>query len=186
MRELKVSVGMWYMGATGDRFVKAGYRPDRTIEERFEAAGKIAGVGGLEMHYPTEINDKNWKALKQRAADMNLKFVMLTRICGSTRSTSSASSAIRTRRCAGGPSISPRRSPTWEASSACSSCATGPHRTATIIPSRRISPAAGTPWRKALPSGPTTIKSSGSSSNTRPTIPGLTSSFPTSGRRSRS
>ncbi len=78
MRELKISVGMWYMGATGDRFVKAGYRPDRTIEERFDAAGKIAGVGGLEMHYPTEINDKNHKDLKNRAADMNLKFVMLT------------------------------------------------------------------------------------------------------------
>ncbi len=78
MKDLKVSVGMWYMGATGDRFVKAGYRPDRTIEERFDAAGKIPGVGGLEMHYPTEINDKNWKDLKKRAADMNLKFVMLT------------------------------------------------------------------------------------------------------------
>ena len=78
MKELKVSVGMWYMGATGDRFVKAGYRPDRTIEERFEAAGKIPGVGGLEMHYPTEINDQNWKDMKKRAADMGLKFVMLT------------------------------------------------------------------------------------------------------------
>jgi L-rhamnose isomerase len=78
MKDLKISVGMWYMGATGDRFVKAGYRPDRTIEERFEAAAKIPGVGGLEMHYPTEINDKNWKDLKKRAADRGLKFVMLT------------------------------------------------------------------------------------------------------------
>jgi xylose isomerase len=78
MRELKISVGLWYMGATGDRFVKAGYRPDRTVEERVEAAGKIPGVGGLEMHYPTEINDANFKHMKKRAADLNLRFVMIT------------------------------------------------------------------------------------------------------------
>ena len=78
MRELKISVGMWYMGATGDRFVKTGYRPDRTVEERLEATGKIPGVGGLEMHYPTEINDKNFKSMKKRAADLNLRFVMIT------------------------------------------------------------------------------------------------------------
>ncbi len=78
MKELKVSVGMWYMGATGDRFVKAGYRADRTIEERFLAATKIPGVGGLEMHYPTEINDQNLPKLKKIADDHGLAFVMLT------------------------------------------------------------------------------------------------------------
>jgi L-rhamnose isomerase len=71
---------MWYMGATGDRFVKAGYRPDRTVEERLEAAGKIPGVGGLEMHYPTELNDSNFTHMKKRAADLGLRFVMVTQV----------------------------------------------------------------------------------------------------------
>lgn len=78
MSETKVSVGMWYMGATADRWVKGGYRPDRGIEERFKAAGKIPGVKGLEMHYPTEINDQNWKSLKKLAGDLGLQFVLLT------------------------------------------------------------------------------------------------------------
>lgn len=78
MRKLQVSVGAWFLGAVGDRFVKSGYRPDKTIEERFRLAAGIEGVGGLEMHYPTEINDDNWRTLKQIADDANLKFVMLT------------------------------------------------------------------------------------------------------------
>jgi sugar phosphate isomerase/epimerase len=78
MRKLKVSVGVWFLGAVGDRFVKAGYRPDKTIVERFRLAAGIDGVGGLEMHYPTEIDDDSWRTLKQIADDANLKFVMLT------------------------------------------------------------------------------------------------------------
>jgi hypothetical protein len=39
MHRNKFSVGMWYLGALGDKFVKQGYRPDRNIEERF--AGRL-------------------------------------------------------------------------------------------------------------------------------------------------
>jgi len=78
MRDLKVSVGMWYLGAAGDRFVKQGYRPDRKIEERFKVAGRIPGVRGLEMHYPTEINDQTYRPLKKLAGDLGLEFVMIT------------------------------------------------------------------------------------------------------------
>jgi len=59
MRELKVSVGVWYLGATSDRFVKEGYRPDRTMEERFRLAASIEGqesksyfLGGNELDDP--------------------------------------------------------------------------------------------------------------------------------------
>ncbi len=78
MRDLKISVGMWYLGALGDKFVKQGYRPDRSISDRFKLAGSMEGVGGLEMHYPTEINDETLKPLKLLANDLGLKFVMLT------------------------------------------------------------------------------------------------------------
>jgi hypothetical protein len=50
MRNLKFAAGVWFLGATGDRFVKSGYRADRTMEERFRLAASIEGISGLEMH----------------------------------------------------------------------------------------------------------------------------------------
>ncbi len=75
MRQPKVSCGIWFLGATSDRFVKAGYRPDKTIVERFNLAASIPGVKGLEMHYPTEVTDANYKELKKLADDLGLKIV---------------------------------------------------------------------------------------------------------------
>jgi xylose isomerase len=75
MRDIKVSTGIWFLGATSDRFVKEGYRPDKTIRERFELAASVDGVGGLEMHYPTEVTDDTYKDLKQLADDLNLEIV---------------------------------------------------------------------------------------------------------------
>lgn len=75
MQDIKVSCGIWFLGATSDRFVKQGYRPERTIEERFRLAANIPGVGGLEMHYPTEVTDENYKDLKRLADDLGMKIV---------------------------------------------------------------------------------------------------------------
>ena len=75
MRDIKVSCGIWFLGATSDRFVRAGYRPDKTIRERFELAASIEGVQGLEMHYPTEVTDDTYKDLKQLADDLGMEIV---------------------------------------------------------------------------------------------------------------
>jgi xylose isomerase len=75
MKQIKVSTGIWFLGATSDRFVKQGYRPDKTIAERFKLAASVPGVGGLEMHYPTEISDANYKEMKKLADDLGLKIV---------------------------------------------------------------------------------------------------------------
>ncbi len=75
MRDLKVAAGVWYLGATGDRFVREGYRDDKTMRERFELAASIEGVGGLEMHYPTEITDDNYKEMKKLANDLGMEIV---------------------------------------------------------------------------------------------------------------
>ncbi|MGB3716545.1 MAG: TIM barrel protein [Candidatus Promineifilaceae bacterium] len=75
MRNLKFAAGVWFLGATGDRFVKSGYREDRTIEERFRLAASIEGISGLEMHYPTEVTDDNMGSLKSLADDLDLKIV---------------------------------------------------------------------------------------------------------------
>jgi len=75
MKELKIATGIWFLGATSDRFVKAGYRPDKTIEERFKLAASIDDISGLEMHYPTEVTDDTYKPLKLLADDLGLKIV---------------------------------------------------------------------------------------------------------------
>ena len=77
MKDIKVSAGIWYLGATYDRFVREGYRTDRSIEERFKVAGSIEGVSGLEMHYPTEITDQTYKNLKNLASDLGLEIVQV-------------------------------------------------------------------------------------------------------------
>jgi sugar phosphate isomerase/epimerase len=75
MDELKISCGIWFLGATSDRFVKQGYRPDISIKERFKLAAGVDGVGGLEMHYPTEVTDANHKDLKSLADDLGMEIV---------------------------------------------------------------------------------------------------------------
>jgi len=57
---------VWFLGATGDRFVKAGYREDKTMEERFKLAASIDGISGLEMHYPTEVTDELLQAMGEQ------------------------------------------------------------------------------------------------------------------------
>jgi xylose isomerase len=75
VKDIKVATGVWFLGATSDRFVKQGYRPDIPMEERFKLAASVEGVGGLEMHYPTEITDDNYKDMKQLADDLGMEIV---------------------------------------------------------------------------------------------------------------
>jgi xylose isomerase len=75
MQNLKFAAGVWFLGATGDRFVKGGYRADRTMEERFQLAASIDGITGLEMHYPTEVTDDNVHSLKALADDLGQTIV---------------------------------------------------------------------------------------------------------------
>jgi len=75
VKDIKVATGIWFLGATSDRFVKQGYRPDISMEERFKLAASVEGVGGLEMHYPTEITDDNYKDMKKLADDLGMEIV---------------------------------------------------------------------------------------------------------------
>ncbi len=77
MRDIKVAAGVWYLGATSDRFVREGYRPDRNMEERFKLAASVECVTGLEMHYPTEVTDDNYRDLKKLADDLGMTIVQL-------------------------------------------------------------------------------------------------------------
>ena len=73
--DIKVSVGVWYMGSVYDRFVKEGYRPQKDMVERIRSISQIDGVDGIEIHYPTEINESNIDAIRGILAETGLKIV---------------------------------------------------------------------------------------------------------------
>ncbi len=74
---LKISVGVWYMGSVYDRFVKDGYRKDVDIVNRIRAISEIEDVGGIEIHYPTEINEGNIDEIRKVLDETGLKIVQL-------------------------------------------------------------------------------------------------------------
>jgi hypothetical protein len=71
VRQLRISAGIWYLGATSDSFVKQGYRPDKSIEERFRPA---AGIPGVQGSRPPE------KAIEESICNLNLAYELLDRV----------------------------------------------------------------------------------------------------------
>lgn len=72
---VKISVGVWYMGSVYDRFVKDGYRPQQDMISRIKSISEIDGVGGIEIHYPTEINEDNLNNIREVLKETGLKIV---------------------------------------------------------------------------------------------------------------
>jgi len=74
--ELKFSAGIWYFSPPASRF-HARYQPERSIEQRLEiAAGlKDYGLGGLEAHYPNEINEDNLELWRSFARDTGIRLI---------------------------------------------------------------------------------------------------------------
>jgi len=73
--EIKVSVGVWYMGSVADRFVREGYREQTDMVNRIKAISEIEGVKGIEIHYPTEINEDNIDDIRKTLSETGLKVV---------------------------------------------------------------------------------------------------------------
>lgn len=73
--DIKVSVGVWYMGSVADRFVREGYREQKEMVQRIKAISEIEGVEGIEIHYPTEINEDNIDTIRRILAETGLKVV---------------------------------------------------------------------------------------------------------------
>jgi len=73
--DIKISVGVWYMGSVYDRFVRDGYRPQQDMVTRIKAISKIEGASGIEIHYPTEINEGNIDDIRKVLNETGLKVV---------------------------------------------------------------------------------------------------------------
>lgn len=81
MKELKISMGIWGNTNLVDRFNVDGFGEYVSVLDRIKQVGEIEGVDGIELHLPTEINDKNAGEVEKVLNDYNLQIVQL---CGHT------------------------------------------------------------------------------------------------------
>lgn len=74
--DLKFSAGIWYFSPPNSRFHEK-YQPELRIEQRLDIAARLKqhGLGGLEAHYPNEINENNIDLWKKFERDTGIKLI---------------------------------------------------------------------------------------------------------------
>lgn len=73
MKKYKYSVGVWAFGGCSDRFCEMGYQTPRSFKEKIEAASKVKGLEGVEIHYNGDFDEKNVEEIKKIIDDSGLK-----------------------------------------------------------------------------------------------------------------
>lgn len=73
MSNYKYAVGVWAFGAVPDRFCEMGYQVPRNFQEKIEAAAKVKGLKGIEIHYNGDFNDHTLEETKKMVEDAGLK-----------------------------------------------------------------------------------------------------------------
>jgi xylose isomerase len=76
--DLKFSAGIWYFSPADSRFHEK-YGKDISIEQRLEIARRLKdyGLGGLEAHYPNEVNEDNAKVWRQFTQDTGIRLITI-------------------------------------------------------------------------------------------------------------
>jgi xylose isomerase len=77
----KICKGIWGMTNLRDRFNVNGFKEDVSVLERIKICGETDGIDGIELHVPTEIDEKNAAEIEKVLNDYNLQMVQL---CGHT------------------------------------------------------------------------------------------------------
>lgn len=81
MENLKISMGIWGNTNLVDRFNTKGFGEFVPVIERIKEVGEMAGIEGIELHLPTEIDETNADEIEKVLGDYNLQMVQL---CGHT------------------------------------------------------------------------------------------------------
>ncbi|MGG1664059.1 sugar phosphate isomerase/epimerase family protein [Brevibacillus sp. NRS-1366] len=68
-----ISVGIWAFGSIPDRFCEKGYQEKKSFAEKVNAASKVKGLDGVEIHYNGDINKNNAYEAKQIIEASGLK-----------------------------------------------------------------------------------------------------------------
>ena len=61
MMKNKISVGIWTYGMCTERYVSEGYKPFLDFNGRITKTGNLKSIGGIEINYPNDVNEENWK-----------------------------------------------------------------------------------------------------------------------------
>jgi xylose isomerase len=77
----KICMGIWGNTNLKDRFNVNGFGIDVPVIDRIKQVGKIEDIDGIELHYPTEIDDSNAAEIEKVLKDYNLRIIQL---CGHT------------------------------------------------------------------------------------------------------
>jgi len=77
----KISMGIWGMSNLRDRFNINGFKDEISVIDRIKQVGETEDIDGIELHLPTEIDDKNADEIEKVLNDYNLQMVQL---CGHT------------------------------------------------------------------------------------------------------
>ncbi len=74
--DLKFSAGIWFFSPFESRF-HAKYKEDLDLEARLEIAASLAdyGLGGLEAHYPNEVNEDNLEMWQEFTRDTGIRLI---------------------------------------------------------------------------------------------------------------
>jgi len=68
----KISVGVWTYGACSDRYVSDGYKDRPALSERIRRLGAIEGVDGIEITYPSDMNENDYAEYEPLLKEQNL------------------------------------------------------------------------------------------------------------------
>ena len=77
----KICMGIWGMTNLKDRFNVQGFKEEVSVIDRIKMVGETEDIDGIELHVPTEIDEKNAGEIEKVLNDYNLQMVQL---CGHT------------------------------------------------------------------------------------------------------
>jgi len=72
MNEWRICAGIWVFGGGVDRFCTKGYSKILSTEEAIKKAGKVRDLSGVELYYPSSVNEDNLKSVKKVLEENNL------------------------------------------------------------------------------------------------------------------
>ncbi len=70
--ERKYGVGLWIFGRLSDRFVADGYKPAKSLDERLRMASEVPLVKGVELAYPSDLQELPLEDLRRKLSALNL------------------------------------------------------------------------------------------------------------------
>ncbi|MEW6227967.1 MAG: sugar phosphate isomerase/epimerase family protein [Bacillota bacterium] len=84
-RSVRWSTNLIPFGPCPDKFGPSGYRENRSTLERIQAAGKVKGLDGVELHYPDMFEGLSLHTIRKALSDYQLECSIITPTLAGTR-----------------------------------------------------------------------------------------------------